>query len=75
MMNGRELGFILQKSGLTYAKFAESIGKRSVSTVQRWVSYDAEVKGIYILMLERIITKGLYQELRSEWKRLHPPRA
>ena len=74
MMRGNELGFILQKSGVTYAKFAEHIGKKSVSTIQRWVSYDEEVKGIYILMLERIITKQMYKELRAEWQKLHLPR-
>lgn len=74
MMRGNELGFILQKSGVTYAKFAEHIGKKSVSTIQRWVSYNEEVKGIYILMLERIITKQMYKELRSEWQKLHQPR-
>ncbi len=74
MMRGNELGFILQKSGVTYAKFAEHIGKKSVSTIQRWVSYDEEVKGIYILMLERIITKQMYKELRAEWQKLHQPR-
>ncbi len=74
MMRGNELGFILQKSGVTYAKFAEHIGKKSVSTIQRWVSYNEEVKGIYILMLERIITKQMYKELRAEWQKLHQPR-
>jgi len=73
MLHGHELGFILQKSGLPYAKFAEHIGKKSVSTIQRWVSYNVEVKVIYVLMLERIITRKMYQELRSEWQRLHPP--
>lgn len=73
MMRGNELGFILRKSGVTYAKFAEHIGKKSVSTIQRWVSYNEEVKGIYILMLERIITKQMYQELRAEWQKLHQP--
>jgi len=72
MMRGFELGFILQKSGVTYAKFAEHIGKKSVSTIQRWVSYNSEVKGIYILMLESIITKKMFQELRLEWKKTHP---
>ena len=69
MMNGHELGFILQKSGVTYAKFAEHIGKKSVSTIQRWVSSNSEVKGIYILMLESLITKQMYKELRLEWKK------
>lgn len=72
MMNGHELGFILRKSGVTYAKFAEHIGKKSVSTIQRWVTYNSEVKGLYILMLESIITKKMLQELRLEWKKTHP---
>lgn len=74
MMRGREMGFILRKFGITYAQFAEKIGGKSVSTIQRWVSGNDELKGKDILVLESLIPKQMYQEMRAEWQRLHPPR-
>lgn len=69
MMRGRELGYILRKSGIPYAKFAEYTGKKSASTVQRWVSSDSEIKGVNFLILERVLKKPLLRELRSEWQK------
>lgn len=69
MMRGRELGYILRKSGIPYAKFAKYTGKKSASTVQRWVSSDSEIKGVNCLILERVLKKPLLRELRSEWQK------
>lgn len=69
MMTGRELRYILDKSGLTYAKFAEYTGKKSASTVQRWISSNSEIKGVHILILERVLTKRLLRELRLDWQK------
>ncbi|MFN8359323.1 MAG: helix-turn-helix transcriptional regulator [Candidatus Kapaibacterium sp.] len=68
-MNGKQLRFFLKKAGITYPKFAEHIGKKP-DTIQHWISSDKEIGGIYVTILESIVTRRHFNKIQKEWDQL-----
>lgn len=68
-MNGRELRFFLQKSGVSYSKFAENVGKCQ-DTIQKWISHNRQVGQIYVVHLEKLLGRRNFDKIQAEWEEM-----
>ncbi len=65
-MKGQKLRFVLKRAGLKYKDFALMV-RKSVVTVQRWVSENEDVGEIYTLQLRDLLTNKIFNKIEQEW--------